>query len=485
MKRFLLLPAMLVITGFYTHIKAQCSQSNLNATIKSVNSSSGSCQVVMDISFTGDFNSGNKFAFIHLWESSPVNNYPNITYNNPPTAAQLASSAATVVVADPGKSSAALYNQYVPDPSVPVSYAGVGFSKSGTTYTLTNVAVNLTTCDQAVTLKGDVWASQAPDAQVVHCFNKGTITLLLNNTVITGFKQCVTPRLINLAFTNTDPVLNESVVPNVFIDNNSNGIIDAGDIDITSSLSPALPNPINLAANSSQSFSGMSYLPYSNQAMYDTKPIIIRSTATAPGASSVTNTKNNINFLGSCSSLPVTFKSFTAGRNHSTVLLKWQTASEQNSLGFAIERNTSGTWQQIAFISSNANGGNSNDLLSYQYEDMNTIKAISQYRIRQVDIDSRSTYSEIKSVRGAEQTAKTIVYPNPSNDGKVNVLFEENTGIKDISLIDMSGKVVKQLKNISANNIDIDNLAPGVYSLRVVARETGDQTVNKIIVTSR
>src|SRR4051812_9584445 len=123
MKRFLLLPAMLVITGFYTYVKDQCSQSNLNATIKSVISSPGGCQVIMDISFTGDFNSGNKFDFIHLWESSPVNNYPNITYTNPPTAAQLASSVATVVIADPGKSSAALYNQYVPEPSMLVSFA--------------------------------------------------------------------------------------------------------------------------------------------------------------------------------------------------------------------------------------------------------------------------------------------------------------------------------------------------------------------------
>jgi len=229
----------------------------------------------------------------------------------------------------------------------------------------------------------------------------------------------------------------------------------------------------------------MSYLPYSNQAMYDTKPIIVRSTATAPGASSVTNTKNNINFLGSCGLLPVTFQSFTAGRNRSTVSLKWETASEQNSLGFAIERNTNGAWQQIAFVSSQATGGNSNSVLNYEYDDMNIIKTVSQYRIRQVDIDSRFTYSAIKSVRGVDQAGKTLVYPNPSSNGSVNVIFEETAGTKDVSLIDMSGKVVKQWKNISANNINIDNLAPGMYSLRVVARETGEQSVNKIIVSGR
>src|SRR5258706_9472438 len=303
MKNILLLFAMLAIAGFGTRLEAQCSASNLNVVIKSVTSSSSGCQIIMDISFTENVNNGNKYAFIHLWESAPVNKYPSLTYNNPPTAAQLANAVATIVITDPGKSSAALNNQYPPDASVPVMFSGVGFSVSGTTYTLTNVVLNLSTCGQPVTIKGDIWASQSTDAQVVHCSNSGTITLLLNNPIVTGFKQCVTPRLLNLNFSNGNTTLDESVVSSVFIDVNSNGAIDAGDIDITSSLSPALPNPLNLTANSSQLFSGLSYPPYSSQAMYDYKPIIVKATATATGAASVTVTKNNISFLGSCTLL--------------------------------------------------------------------------------------------------------------------------------------------------------------------------------------
>jgi hypothetical protein len=485
MKKFVLLPALLVITGFYACLKAQCSQSDLNATIKSVTSVPGGCQVTMDLTFTGNFNSGNKFAFVHLWESAPVNNYPTINYTSPPTAAQLATAMSTIVIADPGKSSAALYNQYLPDPSVAVSYSGVGFSKSGSIYTLTNVVINLSTCNQAAIIKGDVWSSQSSDGQVVHCSNQGTITALLNNTVITGFKQCVSPRLLSLTFANTDLVLSESVVPTVYIDNNNNGVIDGGDIDITSSLSPALPNPINLAANSSQSFSGMSYLPYSNQAAYDSKPIIVRSVATAPLASSVTNTKNNIDFLGSCISLPVTFKSFTASRANSVVALKWETASEQNSNGFAVERNNNGAWQQMAFVNSKSLNGSSSSTLSYKYDDMNTSKAVTQYRIRQVDMDAKSTYSEVRIVRESGQMGKTIVYPNPSNNGKVNIVFEQTDFTRDIRLLDISGRLVKAWKNTTSNNIEIDNLAPGMYNLQVIIRETGEQVVNKIVVNSR
>src|SRR5258706_1153035 len=371
MKKFLLSCTLLAIASFGTRLMAQCTIADFNVIIKSISSGSGGCQITMDVTFTGNFNSGNKYAFIHFWETSPVNNYPNLNFNNPATAAELANAASTIVIAEPGKSTAFLNSTYPPDPSVVVSYSGIGFSKSGTTYSLTNVVVAVSTCTQPVILKGDIWSSQAGNAGVVHCFNTGSITLLLNNPLITGFKQCITPRLLNLAFSNANTTIDETVVATVYIDVNSNGVVDAGDIDITSALSPAMPNPINLLANTSTSYADMSYLPYSNQPIYDGKPIIVKAMASAPSAASVTITKSNINFLGSCILLPVKFKSFTASRKNSTVLLKWETASEQNSNGFAVERNNNGTWQQVAFVSSQAINGTSNSVLSYKYDDAN------------------------------------------------------------------------------------------------------------------
>jgi hypothetical protein len=183
--------------------------------------------------------------------------------------------------------------------------------------------------------------------------------------------------------------------------------------------------------------------------------------------------------------LPVNFKSFTAARNHSNVLLKWETVFEQNNSGFAVERNTRGTWEQVAFIPTQADGGNSQIALSYQYNDLNNERGMSQYRIKQVDFDAKSKYSEIRAVRGEGQAANTIVYPNPSFNGRVNVVFEDATITRDVSLSDMSGRILKQFKGITNNNIQIDNLAPGMYSLRITVRETGDQSVEKIVVNNR
>jgi len=484
MKKNLLLAIILVLSGIIKlHAQACTVLTNLVVDIKNVTSGvGGGCQVTLDASFTAEFNNGNKYAFIHLWETAPVNYYPTLIYTTPPTSTQLATAVASIVIQDPGNNSAALHNVYPPNTTVPVKYSGITFTKTGNTFSLKNIVLTLSRCDVPVTVKGDVWASQANDGQTVHCVNGGLITILFNNPLISGIKQCATPRLLNLSFKNEHPTLSESVVASVFIDVNNDGVIDDGDIDITNSLSPALPNPINLAANTTQTFTGLSYLPYSNQPQYDTKPIIVRANATAPDAATVVITKNNISFLGSCALLPVTFTSFTAKRDQSNVVLQWETSFEQNNKGFTVERNINGSWDQLAFIPSQAAGGNSNSRLIYKYDDINASKAVTQYRIKQVDIDGQFKYSQIRSVFGEAQAAKVIVYPTPSNNGKVNVVFEETNGTHDISLMDMTGRVIKQWRAVY-NNIQIENLASGMYHLRIVSRETGIQTVEKVVVS--
>lgn len=184
------------------------------------------------------------------------------------------------------------------------------------------------------------------------------------------------------------------------------------------------------------------------------------------------------------SPLPVTFGAFTASKNGSSVVLKWETLTEINNSGFAIERNTNGTtWEQIGFVRSATTDGNSVSKLAYQYNDVNTAKGISQYRIRQIDINGNAKYSEIRAVRGDDQPSKTTVFPNPSNDGKVTVLYSDNSQ-RDVTLFDMTGRTVKQWRSFSSNTLQMDNLVPGMYNLRSVNLETGSQSAEKIMVSS-
>jgi hypothetical protein len=183
--------------------------------------------------------------------------------------------------------------------------------------------------------------------------------------------------------------------------------------------------------------------------------------------------------------LPVTLKSFNASRNNAAVSLSWTTATERNNSGFAVERNTQGTWQQIGWVPSQAQDGNSDAVLSYTYTDLNSTKGVSQYRIRQVDHDSKASYSEVRSVRGESQPGKTLVYPNPSQNGKVSLLFEDGSIKRDVSVTDMSGRIVRQMKSVSTNNVTLENLQPGMYIVRIVDVESGEQSVEKFMVSKR
>ena len=187
---------------------------------------------------------------------------------------------------------------------------------------------------------------------------------------------------------------------------------------------------------------------------------------------------------GPQSPLPVSFKLFTASRSSSAVAIKWTTASETNNLGFEIQRLIGiGRWETVSFVNTQTLNGNSGSDLTYSFTDQNATKGISQYRIKQVDMDQRARFSEIRAVRGLGQMAKTIIYPNPGIGGaKINVVFEDIQGTRDVSLIDMNGRVVKQWKNVTNNNLQVENLIPGLYNLRVILRETGEQTIDKIVV---
>jgi hypothetical protein len=77
------------------------------------------------------------------------------------------------------------------------------------------------------------------------------------------------------------------------------------------------------------------------------------------------------------------------------------------------------------------------------------------------------------------------VFPNPSNNGNVSIVFEDANVKRDVSVIDMTGKVIKQWRNVTNNNLLVENLPSGLFSVRILAVETGEQVVEKIVVNKR
>ena len=180
--------------------------------------------------------------------------------------------------------------------------------------------------------------------------------------------------------------------------------------------------------------------------------------------------------------LPVSLVKFNAATRGNGISLTWETATELNNQGFDVERRSAnGQYEKIGFVASKAVGGSGFDY-SYSFEDNSTqTKGVTYYRLRQVDLDGKGTFSEIRGVRTGKGLIVLSVYPNPSR-GTTNVAIPSGIGSVDVSVDDFTGKSVQRFVGITSSNLQLNNLKPGIYMVRVTVRATGEVISEKIAV---
>ncbi len=108
-------------------------------------------------------------------------------------------------------------------------------------------------------------------------------------------------------------------------------------------------------------------------------------------------------------------------------------------------------------------------------------KGSVSYRLAQTDIDGKISLSEIRIVNTGAGNSQIAVYPNPSK-GTVRVSLPTQVSKADISLEDFSGKTIQRWNAYSANTLQIDQIRPGIYLIRVRLQETGEQMIERLIV---
>lgn len=182
--------------------------------------------------------------------------------------------------------------------------------------------------------------------------------------------------------------------------------------------------------------------------------------------------------------LPVNLYGFTAKRDGATARLDWITTYEQLNQGFRVQRKTGNEdFENVGFLPSLAPDGNSQINLSYRFIDPNTSKGITQYRIVQTDLQEKVRVSEIRSVTGMGQANnKVIVFPNPSSNGKINIVFDDSRAGKDIIINEFTGRIVKSWKQASGNTVVAENLLPGIYTVKIQDRGTSETNILKFII---
>jgi hypothetical protein len=164
--------------------------------------------------------------------------------------------------------------------------------------------------------------------------------------------------------------------------------------------------------------------------------------------------------------LPVKLLGFTASiGSDQDVVTKWVTSSELNSKYFYVQKSTD-AMHFVTFAEVNA-AGNSNTVQYYSANDYHPASGINFYRLQIVDKDGSITYSPVIALNFGNQTAPQV-FPNPASSYFMVVAGAEP--IREIILMDVSGKVIRRLSNpnvLATITINSESLSAGVYIVQI------------------
>jgi len=190
-------------------------------------------------------------------------------------------------------------------------------------------------------------------------------------------------------------------------------------------------------------------------------------------------------------SLPVEFSYVDArSQDCESVDVIWQTQTEINNKGFFIERSVGSVdrFEDMGFVESN---GDSNKEQTYTFEDdINGLAGNTNlyYRIKQVDIDGRVSFSEMVVVRldCEDQSVRFNVRPNPAfNDLYVDVDGSLDVASKIVILNSLS-QTISTLsidRTDSRTLIDVSKYIAGMYYIRILNNDNEVIFTEKIIIT--
>ncbi len=182
----------------------------------------------------------------------------------------------------------------------------------------------------------------------------------------------------------------------------------------------------------------------------------------------------NIVYMNLDISLPVELRNFSTKISNKSVFLNWSTYSEQNLMGFDIERSSDGKiFYKIGFEKSK--GGYL--LTNYNYEDKGQVSGTDNfYRLKMVDFDGRYKYSDIKFVNLRNTEPSFEIKPNPAGHTVSINLKMETTETIYIGMYDIQGRLVtkKQLNMLAGDSsweIDTEGIQNGNYFLHLVSSQ--------------
>jgi len=206
------------------------------------------------------------------------------------------------------------------------------------------------------------------------------------------------------------------------------------------------------------------------------------SNVTVPGNVTGGNLAYNPNFNSldggpyhSFGALPVELSKLRINNYDNKVFLTWSTATEVQNYGWEIERskvdkstNKASSWQSIGFVKG---AGNSNSPKEYSFVDNSALYGEYAYRLKQIDIDGSTSYSdELRVFVGKKPEVYDVkAFPNPFNpETKIRFELPEAGNVK-LSIYDLTGRLITTLvdeylyEGIYEREFNGSNLSSGIY----------------------
>ncbi len=172
---------------------------------------------------------------------------------------------------------------------------------------------------------------------------------------------------------------------------------------------------------------------------------------------------------GSGATLPVELSVFSAMMEEDYVLLEWQTESELNNAYFMVQRSADG--ERFEDLYEVAGAGTTVEPQYYYHIDEMPLAGKSYYRLKQVDFDGTSSYSDIKVIENNNYSDVSI-FPNPVKASftlEINTPRDENLSIE---IFDVAGHRLhfeNQMVQEGNNQLSFDSqhLAHGIYFMKI------------------
>ncbi len=203
-------------------------------------------------------------------------------------------------------------------------------------------------------------------------------------------------------------------------------------------------------------------------------------------AGSMAPDRFRIVFQAAQSSLPLTITNVKAYTKKEGIAVEWNVDNETGMKSYQVEKSADGT---TGFVPSSVIKANNNRRPNnYSWLDGQPLAGYNHYRVKSMNINGQMQYSKVVKVWEGDSKSGISVYPNPSSNGIIHLLFNNQVAGKyAIRLINKWGQVVysKQIQHAniarSSEDIAIDQYtAHGVYRLEVMKPGVGPENINVV-----